>query len=78
MEEPKGLYDKYKVTKSATGEALDGDYFVLRPGRDPAARQALAAYANAVRASNSRLATDLDAWLSRLKSGPAAGQLRRG
>ncbi|MHB0877007.1 MAG: hypothetical protein ACYC5O_13290 [Anaerolineae bacterium] len=72
MGEPKGIYDKYRVTKTSTGEALDGDYFVLRPGRDPAARQALAAYADAVRASNSQLAADIDGWLSRLKTGATA------
>ncbi|NPV09308.1 MAG: hypothetical protein HPY83_15285 [Anaerolineae bacterium] len=67
MGEPKGLYDKYRVRKTDTGEELEGDYFVLRPGRDPAARKALAAYAEAVRPTNEVLARDLDEWLSRLK-----------
>ena len=67
MEEQRGMYDKYRVYKSANNEQLDGDFFVLRPGRDTAARKALAAYADAVRTQNRQLATDLDQWLRRLQ-----------
>jgi hypothetical protein len=66
MTEPKGLIPrKYDVIKS-DGTRVDGDYFVLRPGRDPHAAAALRAYANSVGADNPDLARDLYDWLDSL------------
>jgi hypothetical protein len=62
MSEPRGVYRKYDVFKS-DGTPVDGDYFVLRPGRDPHAAAALRAYANSVGQENPELARDLFAWL---------------
>lgn len=67
MSEPKGLIPhKYDVLK-ATGEPVTGDYFVLRPGRDPHAAAALRAYANSVGEDNPELARDLFAWLDSIE-----------
>lgn len=60
----RGLYSKYRVTK-ADGTPLDGDCFVLRPDRDPAARAALAAYAAST--ENRQLASDINVWINRLR-----------
>ena len=55
--EPRGLYDKYRVTK-ADGSPVDGFTFVLRL-QDPHARVAMLAYAESVRAENPILWADL-------------------
>lgn len=57
----KGLYSKYRVTK-ADGTPLDGDCFVLRPDRDPAAVKALLAYAAST--TNEELSSDIRVWLA--------------
>ena len=59
-DENRGLYSKYNVTK-ANGDPLDGDCFVLRPDRDPAAWYALSAYA--AYTPNYELARDIRTWL---------------
>lgn len=67
MSEPKGLIPrKYDVVKS-DGTPVTGDYFVLRPGRDPHAAAALRAYANSVGEDNPELARDLFAWLDSIE-----------
>ncbi|MDQ0091633.1 hypothetical protein J2T12_005073 [Paenibacillus anaericanus] len=58
-----GLYSKYKVFKSDTGEVVE-ECFVLRPQKDPAARIALLEYASAT--YNADLAQDISLWLSNL------------
>ena len=59
-----GLENKYVISKS-NGKPTNpnADYFVLRLDKDPYARIALIAYANAVRKYNKQLADDLDAKL---------------
>lgn len=59
----RGLYAKYRVTK-ADGTPLDGDCFVLRPDRDPAARCALKEYA--YQTPNGELSADIEEWLDRI------------
>ena len=54
-----GLYGKYNITKSATGEPINGFAFVLKPDTDPAAHAALTTYAEAVKDSNPKLWSDL-------------------
>ena len=41
-----GLYNKYRAFNRKTGEEVDGFFFLLKPGKDVAARVALRAYAN--------------------------------
>lgn len=60
----KGLYNKYQIINRETGEESEGDYFVLKPATDPAARAALMAYAEAT--DNEQLAIDITIWLSSL------------
>lgn len=60
----KGLYNKYQIINRETGQEADGQYFVLKPAKDPAARAALMAYAEAT--DNEQLAVDVTAWLSTL------------
>lgn len=55
-----GLKQKYFVFKAHTGELVE-DSFVLVPGRDKAATEALAVYATAT--DNERLSMDLWNWL---------------
>jgi len=71
----KGLYSKYIVMKADkaeevtpglfTGRQIEGDCFVLRPDRDPAAVSALCEYADTT--TNLQLAADIYAWLARLE-----------
>lgn len=61
-DERKGLYEKYKLQK-ADGTPVSGDYFVLRPSRDPHAAVALRAYAKSITDENPELAQDLFRWL---------------
>ncbi len=56
----RGLYVKYNVVKADTGETVY-DCFVLRPDRDPAAVNALRAYADATQ--NKALASDIIKWI---------------
>lgn len=56
----KGLKRKYLVFKSDTGEMVE-NCFVLRPGKDPAAVEALRAYARAT--DNATLSADIVNWV---------------
>lgn len=56
-----GLKAKYRVYKARNGEPVE-DCFVLRPNKDPAARAALHAYADAT--DNQQLAEDIGLWLN--------------
>lgn len=57
-----GLKGKYLVFKADTGEQVS-NCFVLRPDKDPAAVEALRAYANAT--SNETLADDIYNWVGK-------------
>lgn len=61
-----GLYAKYKILKTSTGEEVTRPAFVLLPDGDPHARAAILAYAASVEAENAALAADLRQWLSGL------------
>lgn len=58
----KGLKEKYLVFKADTRKKVD-NCFVLCPGRDPAATEALRAYANAT--DNETLAEDIYNWVGK-------------
>lgn len=58
----KGLKAKYLVFKADTGEMVE-NCFVLRPDKDPAAVEALRAYANAT--DNKTLAEDIYSWVGK-------------
>lgn len=58
----KGLKEKYLVFKADTRKKVD-NCFVLRPGRDPAATEALRAYAYAT--DNETLAEDIYNWVGK-------------
>lgn len=60
----RGLYVKYNVTKISDGTTVN-NCFVLRPELDPAALEALKAYAQAT--PNKMLADDLYAWISEIE-----------
>ena len=55
-----GLKVKYKVFKISDHSIVE-ECFVLRPGKDPAARAALLAYADAT--ENTALADDIRRWI---------------
>lgn len=57
-----GLYNKYQITNRETGKEAEGDYFVLKPAKDPAARAALLAYAETT--DNKQLAMDIVFWVT--------------
>ena len=61
MTDEEGLYLKYNITHSDGTPLSLGFLFVLRPDRDPAAWDALLAYANA--ADNLSLSADLMRYL---------------
>ena len=61
-----GLKRKYVVLKSDTGECVE-NCFVLRPGKGPAAKAALMAYA--VATTNEKLAEDIMSWISSMNGG---------
>ncbi|WP_049894990.1 hypothetical protein [Paenibacillus antibioticophila] len=63
----KGLYNKFKIVNRETGEEADGDFFVLKPINDPAARAALLTYAE--KTDNKQLAVDIKVWLHTLSIG---------
>ena len=52
-----GLYNKYTVINNETGREVEDWCFVLKPSKDPAAKVALKAYANAT--ENESLRNDL-------------------
>lgn len=58
----KGLKRKFLVFKSDTGEIVE-NCFVLRPGKDPAAVEALRAYARAT--DNATLSADIVNWVGK-------------
>ncbi|WP_036648353.1 hypothetical protein [Paenibacillus wynnii] len=64
MSDQKGLYNKYQIINRETGQEADGNYFVLKPTADPAARAALMAYAESI--DNQQLAMDITVWISSL------------
>ncbi|MFE4712620.1 MULTISPECIES: hypothetical protein [unclassified Paenibacillus] len=59
-----GLYNKYQIINRETSQEAEGQYFVLNPAKDPAARAALMAYADAT--DNQQLAMDITFWVSNL------------
>lgn len=64
----RGLYEKYEVRKD--GEMAE-DCFVLEPSDDPAAREALIAYADET--DNEELRQDLREWIYDLVGGDDDG-----
>lgn len=69
--EPEGLYEKYVVYKRSAGPGAGevSGCFVLRPGKDEAARVALRVYAAQVQYENPTLARELWAWMDRVERG---------
>lgn len=67
MEPKRGLYKKYTVTKTETGDPVIG-FFLLRPDRDAHARHALWAYAHSVRNENEKLHDEISHWLYQLEN----------
>lgn len=63
-----GLYAKYEVYKD--GEEVE-DCFVLEPESDPAAREALVAYA--MHTDSDELATDLAEWVADIEGDEVGG-----
>ncbi|MFF2016242.1 hypothetical protein [Paenibacillus sp. NPDC058177] len=61
-DQTKGLYNKYQIINRETGQEADGQFFVLKPASDPAARAALVTYAEAT--SNEQLGIDISTWIS--------------
>ena len=57
---PKGLYNKYTVTKNEGETDLDACYFVLRLDTDPVARAAAYEYAKLIYASDPLLARQIN------------------
>lgn len=60
-----GLTVKYEVRKKEDGSLVEG-CFVLRPDKDPAAIEALRAYAAAT--PNKELSKDIDNWIAFIKN----------
>ena len=70
-EPPGWIAGKFRVEHAERGELPERDVFVLVPERDPAARVALVAYSAAT--ADTRLAAELDSWLTRCgPTGPPA------
>lgn len=63
-EPQEGLYDKFTVIRNSTASPVREHCFVLFPGSDPVARQAL--YEYAAMTLDSELAKALLAWLDAL------------
>lgn len=59
MRDMRGFYDKFQVIRRATGREVMQATFTLIPERDPHARVALLAYADACEGENERLAIEL-------------------
>lgn len=64
-DQKKGLYNKYQIINRETGQEAEGDYFVLKPAKDPAARAALMAYAEVT--DNEQLAMEITFWVSAIE-----------
>ena len=64
-DDERGLYPKYDVCRTNDGSPVSDFCFVLKPEMDPAAREALRAYAMAT--PNLRLQTELIVWLQRFE-----------
>lgn len=60
-----GLYNKYLVLNRETGKEAEGDYFILKPETDAAARTALMTYAAFT--DNVQLAVDIRNWVKKLE-----------
>ncbi len=73
MTTPRGLYGKYRIINNQTGEELAGNFFILRPARDKAARYALQCYADVT--PNDHLAADIRAWLEEIAIAAAKGEM---
>lgn len=58
----KGLYAKYALINKETGEEVKGEFFILKPEKDEAARTAIIAYADST--DNQGLASDLRKWVN--------------
>lgn len=67
-DQDRGLYNKYQIINRETMEEAEGDYFVLKPAKDPAARAALLAYAETT--DNHQLSADISAWILSLPDIP--------
>ena len=67
IEEPKGLFGKYRIEK-VDGSPVDPGavYFTLRLDTDPHARAAIRAYIESCRGEQSELARDLEKVLKEL------------
>lgn len=61
-----GLYPKYKLINTNTGKEAEGEYFVLKPSSDFAARKALITYAEHTK--DALLASDIRDWIEQLDS----------
>lgn len=75
----RGLYAKFRVERldpAAQERHRHCAVFVLEPEHDPYARPALAAYAEAVRATHPALAADLDHWLAQYATHDAPEEKR--
>ena len=62
MDDLKGLYGKYIITKT-DGTPVNDRCFILKPAKDPMAVIALQAYASAT--DNEQLKNDLYAWVGK-------------
>lgn len=63
-EPQEGLYDKFTVIRNSTASPVREHCFVLFPGSDPVARQALFKYATTTQ--DIKLGRELMAWLDAL------------
>lgn len=68
MDNERGLYVKYIVTKADSGELVNS-CFVLRPSKDPHAYAALKAYAESCKTDNPTLWNDIQRWLNVIEQG---------
>ncbi len=77
MNEPKGLYGKYRIEK-ADGSPVDPKaiYFTLRLDTDPHARAAIRAYMESCREENPELARDLEKMLRKMEPDTLGQDLR--
>lgn len=63
-DQDKGLYNKYRIINRETGEEVEGEYFVLQPDKDAAARPAILRYAEET--ENLKLSMELYKWIQRI------------
>jgi len=66
MTDEPGLFNKYRIRSTVTGNAVEGA-FVLRPARDATALAALIHYAALT--PNLTLAADLEDWIDKIQRG---------